>query len=132
MRTEMDDPAYIADMLEASKDIRQFLKGVTRHRFLKDKKLQAAVERKIEIIGEAARKLTDAFKESHGEIPWRPIIAMRNIVAHDYGDVQQEKMWLVAEEKIPELISKLKAVLPPLDREDSGKPAKHAHKKAGH
>lgn len=58
MRSEADDPAYLLDMLSAARDIQGFLRGVKRHAFLGDKKLQAAVERKIEIIGEAARLVT--------------------------------------------------------------------------
>lgn len=113
MRTELDDPAYIRDMLEAAEDVMSFLKNVTRSQFLRDKKLQAAVERKIEIIGEAARKVTGSFKSTHNDIPWRPIIALRNIVAHDYGDVEQEKMWEIAKNRIPVLVGKLANILPP-------------------
>lgn len=116
MRTELDDPAYIKDMLDASKDVMMFIKGVSRNKFLKDKKLQAAIERKLEVIGEAARLVTEGLRNSHPEIPWRSVIALRNIIAHDYGDVEQEKIWDIAEKRIPEMIEKLDAILPPAPR----------------
>jgi len=75
--------------------------------------LQAAVERKIEIIGEAARNISATFQQEHPEIPWRGIISQRHFLAHEYGEVLQEKLWRVATGRIPELIALLTPLLPP-------------------
>jgi uncharacterized protein with HEPN domain len=47
----------------------------------------------------------------HSEIPWRAIIAQRNVLAHEYGEIKQERMWLVATERVPDLIKKLKPIV---------------------
>lgn len=73
--------------------------------------LQLAMERALEIIGEAARKVSATFREAHPEIPWARIVAHRNFLAHDYGGVQQERVWQTATLHVPELIRLLKPVL---------------------
>jgi uncharacterized protein with HEPN domain len=75
--------------------------------------MQLAVERAIEIIGEAARNLTPAFRDAHPEIPWRPIIAQRHVLAHDYGDIKQDRIWRVVTVHVPDLISQLEPLVPP-------------------
>lgn len=64
-------------------------------------------------MGEASRRISDEFKEEHPEIPWGRIIAQRNVLAHEYDDVKQERMWLVATVHVPALIPQLEAILPP-------------------
>ena len=71
------------------------------------------MERKLEIIGEAARSISDQFQRDHPEVPWRGIIAQRHFLAHEYGEVRQEKLWRVATTRIPELIAMLTGLLPP-------------------
>ena len=113
MPPEVRDPAYLWDMLEAARTVRRFVSGVTINQYMEDRKLQMAVERAVEIIGEAARRVTDAFKEAHPEIPWKRIIGQRHVLAHEYGEIKQERMWVVATGNIPELIAILEKVIPP-------------------
>ncbi|HKY21163.1 MAG TPA: HepT-like ribonuclease domain-containing protein [Vicinamibacterales bacterium] len=115
MPPENRDAAYIWDMLEAAHAILTFTNGVSLEDYLADRKLQLAVERAIEIIGEAARLVSPELKASHSHIPWRQIVAQRNVLAHDYGEIKQDRIWLVATDRIPELISQLQPLLPPLD-----------------
>jgi uncharacterized protein with HEPN domain len=68
-------------MLTTAKDIRDFTSGVRYDQYLKDRKLQLAVERSMEIIGEAARRVSQPFRETHPEIPWQSIIPLRNVLA---------------------------------------------------
>ena len=56
--------------------------------------LRAAVERNIEIIGEAARRISDDLKQEHPEIPWRKIIAQRNVLIHEYDDIDYKEIWV--------------------------------------
>lgn len=109
------DAAYLWDMLDAAHAIQQFATGVSLDEYLVDRKLQLAVERAIEIIGEAARLLSPEFKAGHPHIPWLQIIAQRNVVAHDYGEIKQDRIWRVATTRIPELIAQLQPLLPPTD-----------------
>ena len=68
-----DDAAHLWDMLDAAQAIREFVKGVTIERYRTNRMLRGAVERHLEIIGEAAGRVSAAFREAHGEIPWRQV-----------------------------------------------------------
>ncbi len=118
MRPEERDPASLWDMLEYARDIQEFMQGKTREAYLQDRKLQAAVERCVEVIGEAANRISDDFRKAHPEIPWRPIIAQRHILAHEYDEIRPERLYSVATVHIPELIEKLQPLIPPLPPED--------------
>ena len=111
MQTEERDAAHLWDMLNAADNVSQFMQGVSFDNFMRERKLQAAVEREVEIIGEAARRVSERFREMHSEIPWRAIIAQRNVLAHEYGEIKQDRMWLVATERVPDLIKKLKPIV---------------------
>lgn len=111
------DPAHLWDMLDAAYSVVRFAGNKTFEEYLKDQLLQAAVERKIEIIGEAARKVSDEFKESHPEIPWRRIIGQRNVLVHEYGDVDHRFIWNVVQVGIPDLIRMLEPLIPPIPGE---------------
>jgi uncharacterized protein with HEPN domain len=101
-------------MPDAAQTVCEFTTGVIFEQYLKDRKLQLAVERSIEIIGEAARRVSEAFKQAHLEIPWRLIIAQIKILTHEYGEIKQDRMWLLATVHIPDLIEKLRPLIPPL------------------
>ena len=113
MPLEPRDAAHLWDIVETSRDIREFTAGVKPHEYLVDRKLQLAIERAIEIIGEAARHLSDAFKPDHPDIPWRQIVAQRHVIAHEYGEIKQERLWLVATKEVPNLVEQLEPLLPP-------------------
>ena len=76
--------------------------------------LRHAVERNLEIIGEAARRLSLSFREETPQLPWRAIMATRHILAHEYDDVDIEIVWRIVTEHVPAMIPQLRAVLPPL------------------
>jgi uncharacterized protein with HEPN domain len=114
MPRERDDISLLWDMREAARKVRQFVAAKTFHEYSQDEVLQAAVERKLEIIGEAARGISDEFQQEHPEVPWRGIISQRHFLAHEYGEVRQEKLWRVATIRIPELLDQLEKLIPPL------------------
>ena len=88
MGSEKGDEAYLWDMLDASQAVRQFVAGRSFDDYVHDGMLRGAVERQIEIIGEAPRHVSPAFQAAHPEIPWRGIIGQRHVIAHDYGDIK--------------------------------------------
>jgi len=110
-RNESHDPAYLWDMLDAAKAILVFVAERTFDDFQTDRMLRNAVERNLEIIGEAANRISDNFQKSHQEIPWKNIIGQRNILIHEYGEVRSERIWVVATERIPELVAILNPLL---------------------
>ncbi|MEI7836114.1 MAG: HepT-like ribonuclease domain-containing protein [Planctomycetota bacterium] len=114
MPHEADDASRLWDMLEAARKIQQFVAGKTLEAYSCDDMLQAAVERKLEIIGEAARNVSPEFQRGHPEIPWRGMISQRHFVAHEYGEIVQEKLWRVATVHVIELVTLLEPLIPPL------------------
>ena len=113
MRPEDRDIALLWDMLEAAREIEEFIKGVSYDHFVSQKALRYAIERQIIVIGEAARRVSKDFKDAHPEIPWSSIVGQRNVLAHEYGEVLLERVWFVANERIPELIHLLEPLIPP-------------------
>jgi uncharacterized protein with HEPN domain len=113
MSLHKDDNVYLWDMLTAARAVESFVKNRTTADYLADLMLRSAVERQIEIIGEAARHVSSTFQASHPEIPWRPIQAQRHVLAHDYGEIRHERLWRVAKVHIPELIRQLEPLVPP-------------------
>src|SRR4030065_2197321 len=112
MRPDERDAAYIWDMLDSARTLHDFVTGVSFYNYSQDKKLRLAVERALEIIGEAARRVSEIYRQAHPEIPWQSIIAQRNVLAHEYGEIKQELIWKVATIRIPDLIAFLGQLIP--------------------
>ena len=109
MLHEERDKALILDIISASEDIRSFIEPCDYKKFADSKMLRYAVERQLLVIGEASRRLSEGFRASMPEIPWGAVIGLRNIIAHDYGEVLAERIWLVASRDLPDLMKVLKA-----------------------
>lgn len=113
MRPETGDRAYLHDMIESCERIARFVAGRTLADYRADDLLRSGVERQIEVIGEAARRISEGFREAHPEVPWRPIIAQRHILAHEYGDIEDELIWRVATVHVPALTVQLRTLRSP-------------------
>ncbi|MDA8078621.1 MAG: DUF86 domain-containing protein [Nitrospiraceae bacterium] len=113
MRPDERDAAYLWDMMEAAKTVLDFTRDQTFDRYQQDKKLRLAVERGIEIIGEAAARVSGEFRDAHQEISWKAIIGQRNVLVHEYGEIKHERIWAVASQRIPELLRLLEPLIPP-------------------
>ena len=111
MLPEERDAALIWDMVNAAEDIISFTKGIKFFDFEKDKKIRYAVERQMMVIGEAANHVSDKMKLENSDIEWSKIVGMRNILAHEYGEVLTSRVWITAQNNIPELLKRLKDIL---------------------
>lgn len=105
------DNAYLEDILVAAKAIRRFLAGVSLEDFKANEEKYEAVNRKFEIIGEAARRLSPEAQKSFPEIPWRSLTAMRNFLIHDYDDVDLDIVWDTAQRDLPPLMEHLESYI---------------------
>jgi uncharacterized protein with HEPN domain len=114
MPSERPDAANLLDMLHYAQEVASLVSGQDFASYESDRKLQLAVERGVEIIGEAARGISREFQNRHPEIPWQPIIAQRHILAHEYGEVQADRIWRVATIHLPKLIPLLTPLIPSL------------------
>lgn len=111
MRPEKSDLKYIWDMLDASRTILEITSGKTLVDYERTKMLSLAVERAVEIIGEAARCVSDEFKAAHASVPWSAIIATRHILAHEYDDIRSDKMWRIVTVYVPALVQLLAPII---------------------
>jgi uncharacterized protein with HEPN domain len=107
------DEAYLLDMLLAARKVMKYVQGVDFERFDQDEVVQDAVMRRIQIIGEAARKISPEFKEAHPEISWSEIIGMRHKLIHEYFRIISEKVWATVSHDIPTLMALIEPLVPP-------------------
>ena len=107
------DDTYLVDMLESAKIALDYSLGKTWDDFFNDIQCQDAVVRRIEIIGEAARRLSQDTRDRHPQIPWREITSMRNLVIHEYDVVDINQVWDTVTNKLPPLIDQLAKLVPP-------------------
>jgi uncharacterized protein with HEPN domain len=107
------DNAYLLDMLLAARKVQKFTQDVNWKQFQSDEVLQNAVMRQIQIIGEAARKVSPKFKQAHPGIPWQGIIGMRNRLVHEYFRINADRVWEVIEKDLPALIPLIEPLIPP-------------------
>jgi len=122
MLPENADAGFLWDMLESAESVVLMTRNLRYDQYSNDRKTRRAVEREIEIIGEAARKVSGAFCDVHPEIPWRKIIGQRHKLAHEYAEIQDEVIWRVATIHVPELIKHLRPLVPtmrPVDPDPS-------------
>ena len=106
-----DDRVRILHMIDASESLAQFFTGRPRAELDTDRMLLFAAVRAIEVIGEAASKVTIETREAAPNIPWTAIVSMRNRLIHGYFDIDADLVWKTATEEIPELQRALEALI---------------------
>jgi uncharacterized protein with HEPN domain len=113
MPPEGRDLAALWDMHQAAEEIRYLIDGLEPQEFVDDLRTRRAVQYAIQVIGEAATRISDALREQHPEIPWKGIIDQRHVIVHHYDGMDFDLLWSVASRRIPRLIEQLNALLPP-------------------
>jgi uncharacterized protein with HEPN domain len=113
------DAALLLDMLLAARDALSFAEGLGETAFLKSRLHQNAVIRALEVIGEAAGKVSTATRTGHPEIAWREITGMRHRLIHGYAEVDLDRVWMVLRDDLHPLIAELERLVP---REDECEP----------
>ncbi|QSI04617.1 HepT-like ribonuclease domain-containing protein [Treponema pedis] len=103
------DKSYIYDILKYSQEVIDIIKDENHNSFVNNRIKRLAIERLIQIIGEAANHLSKDFMQENPDIPWTKIIGLRNKIVHDYGEILTDRIWLIASESIPELMYQIKS-----------------------
>src|SRR3954453_8141144 len=98
------DQVRLRHMLDAARAAALFIEGRTRENLEDDLMFAFALVRAIEIVGEAASKISKEEQQNYPEIPWRSITGMRNKIIHDYFDIDYDVVWDTVQLRIPELI----------------------------
>ena len=111
MDDERRDRALLLDMLSYAEEARSIAGGRSYESFIKDRIRVLALERTLEVVGEAARNVSPARKATITEIPWNLINGQRNLLAHQYGKIDHFQIFRTASEDIPRLIEALRRIL---------------------
>lgn len=101
------DAAYLWDLLETAKEVHAIMQLQDLEDLLQDRLLQLALERSLENLGEIARRMSDGARQSIPDVEWTKIIGMRNVLAHEYGNIDHERLYVAAKRDIPGLIASL-------------------------
>jgi uncharacterized protein with HEPN domain len=108
------DHASLLDILGAADHIAIIVDETqTLESFVDDWKAQDILARELEIIGEAVKRISMAFREQHPEIPWRGYAGIRDVLAHRYDDIDLMAVWTAAIKEVPEIARQISALLPP-------------------
>ena len=106
-----EQDVYLNDILKSIKKIEQYVKGFSYDKFKGNGLVCDAVLRNLEIIGEAAKNISEELKEKHSEIEWKKISGLRDILIHAYSGVDLEIVWDVVKNKLPDLKAYLKRIV---------------------
>ena len=106
------DLVYLGDMLDAARRVSAKTTDKTIDDFNADDNLQLAIVHLIQVIGEAASRVSEEIRRNHPGVPWNAVIAMRHRLVHDYGNINYDIVWRVAVDEIPRLITALEKAIP--------------------
>ncbi len=110
------DLAYLFDILMAARLGLSYVEGISKPTFLGDTQCQDSVIRRLEIIGEAARRISPQMRADHPGIPWNEMVGMRNLMIHNYDDVDIEIVWDTVKRDLPLLIKLIEPLVPPQEK----------------
>ena len=106
------DETYLVDIVTSAKLARSYVADISRDEFMGNIQVQDSVIRRLEIIGEATRRLGDTTKATFPSLPWRLMIRMRNIMIHEYDGIDLPIVWETVIHDLPLLIATLEPYLP--------------------
>ena len=103
-----DAGLLVGDIKTCLAQVNEFIRGMDLQAFLQDRKTIDAVTRNLEIIGEAARQVTEEDRAKYPQIPWAQIVGLRHRIVHDYFGIDTELIWEIASKDAPELATLLR------------------------
>jgi uncharacterized protein with HEPN domain len=109
-----DPRVYLAHILECAQKIERYTRGGEKE-FHNDTMLQDAVIRNFEIIGEAAKRVPEAYRRAYSQIPWRLMAGFRDVLIHAYEGVDLKRVWWIVRQDLPVVKEAIEKLLPPLE-----------------
>ena len=113
-----DDTYYLQHMLDFARKIEALKRKQTRQTYDADETLRVTFTHWLQVIGEAARLISQPSQDANPQIPWRAMIGMRNRIVHDYLGIDDNIVWETITLRIPELVAELEKLLPSGDVDD--------------
>jgi uncharacterized protein with HEPN domain len=108
--SKREDNILLRDILESGDKIFRFVDGMNFEQFCEDEKTIDAIIRNFEVIGEAANRLSQDFKDHHLEVDWHRIRGFRNRIVHDYAGVDLSIVWNIIENFLPKMIALIRKI----------------------
>ncbi len=109
--SERADVEFLADTKEAVLRINAYTQDLSYEQFLEDKKTQDAVVRNLEIIGEAAKNISEELKKKYPQMRWKDLAGVRDKLIHHYFGVNFDIVWSIVKQELPELLLQLEEIL---------------------
>jgi len=104
------DKQALIDILKAIQQIISYLEDIKKEDFQQDDEKQAAILYRIIIIGEATKRLSPEFRQQYPMIPWREMAGLRDVVIHDYDELDFDILWNVIQVNLPEILPQLQLI----------------------
>lgn len=102
---------FLEDILEACELLHEYTEGLDFTEFSRDREKQDAVARRLEIIGEAVKRLPESLRGDHPDVPWRDIAGARDVVVHEYFQLDLELVWEMLRSDVPQLARRVSEIL---------------------
>jgi uncharacterized protein with HEPN domain len=109
---QRDDTVLLRHVLDAARKAVQFISGRKRSDLQDNEMLALSLVRLLEIIGEAANGVSDAYRAQHPQVPWQKMVALRNRLIHGYSDINLDIVWDTVAQDLPMLIERLQSIIP--------------------
>jgi uncharacterized protein with HEPN domain len=109
------DESSLVDIVQAIQRVLRFAQDLSRDRLNEDEMRQSAILYQIMIIGEAVKRLSPEFRVQHSQVPWKQMAGMRDVLTHQYDEVDLDVVWEVVHSDIPQLLELIQPLLPKND-----------------
>lgn len=108
---QRDELVYVGHMLDMARKAVDKVRALPRHQYDEDENLRLALAHLVQLIGEAARRVSSDLRLAHPEVPWADIVGMRSKIVHDYMNVDEDVVWEVVTADLPPLVAALERIL---------------------
>jgi len=109
---------FFEDIYTSLEKIKKYISGMSFSEFIHDDKTIDAVIRNLEILGEASKNIPENLRQEHSNIPWKRMIGLRNIIAHEYFGIDYQILWQIVKKDLPKLEPLIKESLNKLTKEN--------------